>query len=736
MTDIAQPEPETARAIMEGRHGDPFSVLGLHEMDGRLVLRVSRPGAEHVEVLDDTDGRRIVSLAPAEAAAGLFCAAIPRRRKRFPYRLRMTRGADTWEEHDAYAFGPILGEIDEYLLGEGTHGRLWHVLGAHVVTHEDAPGTHFAVWAPNARRVSVVGDFNDWDGRRHVMRRRGSTGVWEIFVPGPGDGTRYKYEVLDTHGNLLPLKADPVGFGSEVSPATASVIRDLTRYGWNDAAWMESRGAAQQSDRPISIYAVHLESWRRVPEDGDRPLTYLEHAERLVEYAADMGFTHIELMPMSEHSFCRSWGDRPTGLFAPTSRFGTHDEFRAFVDAAHGAGLGIILDWAPRHFQNDPHGLGRFDGNALYEHADPREGFHADCNSLVYNYGRREVRNYLISNARFWVEEYHIDGLRVDAVASMLYRNHPRQDGEWVPQQRGRETLEAIAFLQKMNEEVHAAVDSVMTIAEDSTSYPGVSAPTETGGLGFGFKWNMGWMNDTLQYMAEDPINRKHHHDRMTIGLHDAFSENFILPLDHGEVVRGKCSLIGRMPGDTWQRFANLRAYFGFMWGHPGKKLLFMGGEFAQWGEWNHEHSLDWHLLEQESHKGVQRLVRDLNRLYRETPALHERDAKPEGFRWIDGDNRDESVFSWVRYGHEGADPVLVVVNFTPVMRTDYRIGVPHSGHWDEILNSDAAIYGGSDAGNPGGREADHVTQHGCPWSLELTLPPLAAVWFRLARQG
>ncbi len=733
MTDAAALiDNATAKAIADGHHGDPFAVLGLHEVDGKLVIRAMRPEADSVEVIDAKTGRALVALE--RVTDGLFAAVIPRRKKRFPYRLRMTRGSDIWEEQDAYAFGPKLGEMDEYLLGEGTHNQLWDALGAHVCTHEGVEGTHFAVWAPNASRVSVVGDFNGWDGRRHVMRRRGATGVNEIFLPGLGDGTVYKYEILDGAGNLLPLKADPVGFGAELPPATASVVRDLRGFEWSDAGWLSKRGAKQKIDQPISIYEVHLESWRRVPEEGNRSLTYLEHASMLVEYARDMGFTHIELTPVSEYPFGGSWGYQPVGLFAPTSRFGTPQEFRAFVDACHKAGLGLIIDWVPGHFPTDQHGLGRFDGTPLYEHADPKEGFHPDWNTLVYNYGRTEVQNFLIANAKFWFEEYHIDGLRVDAVASMLYRDYSRKEGEWVPNKDGgRENLEAIAFMQRMNETVYAPDDSILTAAEESTAFPGVSAPTSTGGLGFGFKWNMGWMNDTLRYMAEDPINRKYHHDKMTFGLHYAFSENFILPISHDEVVHGKRSMLGKMPGDDWQRFANLRAYYGFMWGHPGKKLLFMGGEFAQAGEWNNETSLDWHLLDHAPHQGMQNLVRDLNRLYSSTPALYEKDCSEDGFRWIDGGNAAESVFSWVRYGNDGSAPVLVVSNFTPVPRTNYRIGVPHKGHWDEKLNSDAAFYGGTDTGTPGGADTEDMSMHGCPYSIEITVPPLATVFFELA---
>jgi 1,4-alpha-glucan branching enzyme len=726
-------DPDVAHDLAIGHHGDPFAVLGLHELaDGSLALRAVRPEADAVEVLDARTGKEIVSLD--QISDGVFAAIIPRRKKRFAYKLRMTRGSEGWEESDPYSFGPRLGDLDEYLLAEGTHGQLWSALGAHTTTHEGASGTHFAVWAPNATRVSVVGDFNGWDGRRHVMRRRGATGIHEIFLPELGDGTVYKYEILDAEFNMLPLKADPVGFGAEIPPRTASVVRDLSGFEWSDKGWMQSRGSKQKIDQPVSIYEVHLESWRRVPEEGGRSLTYSEHANQLVEYAKDMGFSHIELTPISEYPFGGSWGYQPVGLFAPTSRFGTPNDFRAFVDACHNAGLGLIIDWVPGHFPSDEHGLGNFDGSALYEHADPKEGFHPDWNTLVYNYGRTEVQNFLIANAKFWFDEYHIDGLRVDAVASMLYRDYSRKEGEWIPNKDGgRENLEAIDFMRRMNEAVYAADESIMTAAEESTAFPGVSAPTSAGGLGFGFKWNMGWMNDTLRYMGEDPINRKYHHDKATFGLHYAFSENFILPLSHDEVVHGKGSLLDRMPGDDWQRFANLRAYYGFMWGHPGKKLLFMGCEFAQQKEWNNESSLDWHLLDEEPHKGMQSLVRDLNYLYKTTPALHQRDSSPDGFRWIDGGNAADSVLSWIRLGEDGTPPVLVVTNFTPVLRNGFRVGVPRAGHWNEILNSDAAIYGGSDAGTPGGASSKDMPAHGCEASIEITVPPLATVFYKLA---
>ena len=716
-----------AKAIVEGRHGDPFSVLGLHKRAAGWVVTAFVPGAERLSVLTGKAGKPLDAMA-IPGCDGLFCAALPRKTD---YRLRAEGHGAVWEFDDPFRFGPVLGEMDEYLLGEGTHKRLWQVLGAHVITHEGVEGTHFAVWAPNAERVSVVGDFNVWDGRRHPMRRRGATGVWETFVPGLGEGATYKYEIRGHNGYVGPLKADPVGFGSEHPPANASVVRQIAGE-FHDQDWLAGRAARHTIDAPISIYEVHLGSWRRAP--GDRMLSYLELAEQLVEYVADMGFTHIELLPISEFPFDGSWGYQPVGMYAPTIRHGTPAEFRALVDAAHRKGLGILLDWVPGHFPTDPHGLGRFDGTPLYEHADAREGFHQDWNTLIYNYGRVEVANYLVSNALYWLEEYHIDGLRVDAVASMLYRDYSRKDGEWIPNKDGgRENYEAIALLQRMNTTVYGEVPGIMTAAEDSTAFPGVSRPVDHGGLGFGFKWNMGWMNDTLSYMEKDPIYRQYHHHQMTFGLHYAWSENYILPISHDEVVHGKGSMLEKMPGSGEEKFANLRAYYGFMWAHPGKKLLFMGCEFAQGREWNHNQSLDWHQLDIAEHRGVQSYVRDLNRIYRDTPALHVNDTRPEGFEWIESNDAGASVYAWARKGQAGDPMVVAVVNLTPVERT-YRLGLPAAGHWDEILNSDAALYGGGNRGNLGGVTAEAVAWHGRAQSALVTLPPLSAVWFRQAK--
>ncbi len=715
-----------AQAIAEGRHGDPFSVLGLHKRAGAWVVCAFVPGADHVQVLTGKAGKP-VDMARHAAVPEVWCAVLPRKSD---YRLRATGHGAEWDWDDPFRFGPVLGEMDEYLLGEGTHKRLWQVLGAHVITHEGVDGVHFAVWAPNAERVSVVGDFNIWDGRRHPMRRRGPTGVWETFVPGLTEGATYKYELRAHGGTLLPLKADPVGFGSEHPPANASVVRKIAGD-WSDGDWMAGRLAQQNIDAPMSVYEVHLASWRRAP--GDRMLSYHELADQLVDYAADMGFTHIELLPVSEYPFDGSWGYQPVGLFAPTIRHGTPSEFRAFVDAAHRRGIGVILDWVPGHFPTDAHGLGRFDGTALYEHADPREGFHQDWNTLIYNYGRVEVQNYLVSNALYWLEEFHIDGLRVDAVASMLYRDYSRKDGEWLPNRDGgRENYEAIAMLQRMNITAYGEVPGIVTIAEESTAFPGVSRPANHGGLGFGFKWNMGWMNDTLSYMQKDPLFRQYHHHQMTFGLHYAWSENYILPISHDEVVHGKGSMIAKMPGVAEEKFANLRAYYGFMWGHPGKKLLFMGCEFAQGAEWNHNQSLDWHQLDIPAHAGVQRLVRDLNRVYRENPALHVNDTRPEGFQWIESNDAAASVYAWVRRGRAGDPPVVVAVNMTPVERS-YRLGLPAGGAWKEILNTDAGIYGGGNRGNLGLVTAEAKAWHGQDHSAAVVLPPLSAVYFRQA---
>ncbi|CAM3389905.1 1,4-alpha-glucan branching protein GlgB [Paracoccus nototheniae] len=719
-TQPMQISPDQQLALSQGRCDTPFALLGPRPLAEGQWLTVYHPDLARLSVIADGGAVEL-----PRVAGDLFAGPIPEG----PYRLRAQAGSGAeWEFSDPYAFGPVLGEMDLHLLAEGTHRHLWRALGAHVMTHQGVRGTHFAVWAPNARRVSVVGQFNRWDGRRHPMRRVGQ-GVWEIFMPGVVEGVQYKYEILDAQGGVLQ-KADPVGFGSQHPPEKASVVRDITGFGWKDAAWMASRAGAQDRRAPISIYEVHPGSWRRRMDDGGRPLSYQEMARELVAYVKDMGFTHLELMPVSEFPFDGSWGYQPVGLYAPTIRFGPPHEFRDLVDAAHRAGLGVLLDWVPGHFPTDAHGLARFDGTALYEHEDPREGFHQDWNTLIYNYGRVEVQNFLIANAVYWLQEYHIDGLRVDAVASMLYRDYSRKAGEWVPNKDGgRENYEAIAFLKQMNVTAYGEAPGIMTMAEESTSFPKVSAPVDAGGLGFGFKWNMGWMNDTLRYMSRDPVHRGYHHDLISFGLTYAYSENFILPISHDEVVHGKGSLLHKMPGDEWQQFANLRAYYGFMWGHPGKKLLFMGCEFAQPEEWNHNGELNWLAASQPLHQGVQALVRDLNGLYVGLPALHARDAEPEGFQWIATDAA-QSTFAWIRRGDAGDAPVVVVCNFTPVPRPDFRIGVPLAGHWREALNTDALVYGGSGMGNLGGVQADGPGQDGQPASMAVTLPPLSVVIF------
>jgi 1,4-alpha-glucan branching enzyme len=597
---------------------------------------------------------------------------------------------------------------------------------------EGVPGVRFAVWAPNARRVSVVGEFNFWDGRHHMMRKHIPSGVWELFIPHLQVGALYKYEIKSRDGHLLPQKADPVGFAAERPPQTASRVVDTRDYVWNDTAWMSNRAHQSAIDRPISIYEVHLGSWRRDPQNPVEYLSYRELADQLIPYVLNLGFTHIQLMPISEYPFDGSWGYQPVGLFAPTSRFGGPQDFMHFIDSCHQAGLGVLIDWVPGHFPSDGHGLARFDGTPLYEHADERQGFHPDWNTYIYNYGRCEVANFLYANALFWLERFHVDGLRVDAVASMLYLDYSRKQGEWIPNSYGgRENLEAIDLLKRVNQKVYERFPDIMMVAEESTAWPGVSHPVHAGGLGFGYKWNMGWMNDSLRYMSNDPIHRQYHHHDLTFSLLYAFNENFILPLSHDEVVHGKRSLLDKMPGSGDQKFANLRAYYAFMWAHPGKKLLFMGGEFAQGVEWNHNVSLDWHLLDVHFHQGVQRLVQDLNRLYRECPQLHRHDCNPQGFEWVDADDRHNSVFAFIRKA-DNCVPMLIVANMTPVLREGYRIGVPSAGYYRELLNTDAQLYGGGDHGNGGGCVAESQESHGRPWSITLTLPPLATLVFSL----
>ncbi|HEX4767046.1 MAG TPA: 1,4-alpha-glucan branching protein GlgB [Lichenihabitans sp.] len=714
-------------AIVAARHGDPFAVLGVHRQADGGVLRAFVPYAERLSAVGP-DGKAIPLTRRGDA--GFFEGEVPRGDIR--YHLHAENAGGAWDFDDPYGFGPVLGQLDDHLFVEGRHERLYDRLGAHVVEHEGVAGVHFAVWAPNAERVSVVGSWNDWDGRRHQMRKRIESGLWEIFAPGIGVGAIYKYEVIGPRGALLPLKADPVAFESELRPSTASVVAAPSSFAWTDGDYLARRGTLDRRRTPMSIYEVHLGSWRR--GDGNRFLTYDELADQLVPYAAEMGFTHLELMPVSEHPLDASWGYQPIGLFSPTRRFGEPEGLARFVDRAHAAGLGVIIDWVPAHFPVDVHGLAHFDGTPVYEYADPRRGFHPDWNTAIYDFARREVSGFLTANALYWLEHFHVDGLRVDAVASMLYLDYSRKAGEWLPNwDGGNDNREAVDFLKHVNTLVYQKHPGAMTIAEESTAWPGVSSPTYAGGLGFGFKWNMGWMHDTLEFISRDPVHRRWHYDRMTFGLLYAFSENFVLPLSHDEVVHGKKSIIGKMPGDEWQRFANARAYYGFMWGHPGKKLLFMGSEFGQTAEWNFNQSLDWHLLQYGYHSGLSALIRDLNALYRATPALHVRDCEPDGFRWIIADDSANSVLAWLRFGGADDRPVAIVSNFTPVPRSHYRIGLPFAGQWTEVLNTDAALYGGSNSGNMGGVAATMGGAHGLPASAEVFLPPLATLYLEFA---
>jgi 1,4-alpha-glucan branching enzyme len=717
---------DIAWQLANGALHDPFAVLGPQVIGGTSMVRAFQPGARSVTVLARADHRRIGVLSLG--ADGCFVGPVDSDE---PYLLSIEWPNATQETEDPYSFGLLLSESDLHLFNEGRLFQAAFTLGANEMVLDGVLGVRFAVWAPNARAVSVVGDFDTWDPRRHPMRLRLGSGVWELFIPRIRAGARYKFAIVDRDGNRLPDKADPLARATEPPPATASIVAANDPFVWHDDEWMENRASRHNAAAPLSIYEVHAASWFR--PNGTGTASWDELSARLVPYVVEMGFTHVELMPIAEHPFGGSWGYQPLGLFAPSGRFGAVEGFPRFVDACHRAGIGVIIDWVPAHFPTDAHGLARFDGTALYEHADPREGFHQDWNTFIYNVGRREVQGFLIASGIHWLEYFHVDGLRVDAVASMLYRDYSRKQGEWVPNiHGGRENLEAIGFIRHFNAVVNERCPGAMTIAEESTAWPGVSRPIAQDGLGFTFKWNMGWMHDTLRYMEAEPIYRRWHHDEMTFGLIYAFSENFVLPLSHDEVVYGKGSLIRKMPGDDWQRFANLRAYLGFMWGHPGKKLIFMGGEIAQWSEWNHDASIDWDLLDQDRHRGMQRFVRDVNRVYVSQQALHRRDAEPTGFRWVVGDDRENSVFAFLRYGDDGTAPVLVVCNMTPVPRFGYRIGAPRSGYWRELLNSDAAIYGGSNKGNAGGVHSDAVPSHGEAQSLVLALPPLAALFLKV----
>ena len=729
---LSQPtyQQEDLDRLITGTQWNPRAILGPHRgtIDGKscLIIRAWLPYAMQVDLLPEDPAEPLVPMTRLHDA-GLFEAIVPETMPTSSYRLRVTQHDGTVTEfHDPYAFPPLLTEFELHLFAEGTFYKAYDCLGAHLRTVEGITGVHFAVWAPNAERVSVVGDFNRWDGRCHPMTSRGATGLWELFIPDLPEGTLYKYEIRSQERGALLVKADPYAQAGELRPRTASVVRDLSRYAWHDQTWMAARARQNPLSTPLSIYEVHLGSWMRIPEEGTRWLTYQELAQKLIPYAKELGYTHLELMPVTEHPFDGSWGYQATGYFAATSRYGRPEDFMAFVDAAHQAGLGVIMDWAPAHFPDDPHGLATFDGTHLYDHADPRLGHHPEWHSRIFNYDRAEVRTFLLNSALFWLEKYHIDGLRVDAVASMLYLDYGRKAGEWIPNEfGGHENLGAVSFLKELNVLVHREHPGAITIAEESTSWPGVSRPTYTGGLGFTFKWNMGWMHDMLEYFGRDPVHRQFHQDQLTFGLLYAFTENFVLPLSHDEVVHGKRALLDKMPGDLWQRFANLRLLFGSMYGHPGKKMLFMGGEFGQWREWNHDASLDWHLSNFEPHRGLQRLVRDLNGLYRREPALYEADFDWSGFQWIDFNDTENSVIAFLRKATSSSDAVVCVCNFTPVPRYGYRIGVPASGWYRELLNTDAFYYGGSNVGNNGGIQSIGSPCHGFPHSLTLTLPPL-----------
>lgn len=725
---------EEIELVLHAQHADPFHILGAHLVEAAgqsaVALRAFLPQAAQVWALRITGG--VAQALPLERIHqdGFFELVIPGETQIFPYRLRVKPSiGDEYEFDDPYRFPPVLSDFDLHLMGEGTHYKKYEKLGAHLTQMEGVNGVTFGVWAPNARRVSVVGDFNHWDGRRHPMRIRGGTGIWELFIPGLGEGEIYKYEIKSNPSGSIGLKADPYAFYSEQRPKTASVVRNIERYVWRDQEWLENRALRQGLDVPISIYEVHLGSWRRVPEDRNRMLGYRELAHLLVDYAVKMGYTHLELLPVMEHPLDESWGYQTTGYFAPTSRHGTPEDFMYFVDTCHQHNLGVILDWVPAHFPSDAHGLAKFDGTNLYDHEDPRRGEHKDWGTRIFNFGRNEVRNFLWSSALFWLEKYHADGLRVDAVASMLYLDYSRKAGEWIPNQYGgNEDLDAVDFLKKFNELVHAQHPGVLTIAEESTAWSGVSKPTYVGGLGFSLKWNLGWMHDTLLYFSKDPIHRRFHHNNLTFSLLYAFTENFVLVLSHDEVVHGKRSILDKMPGDLWQRFANLRSLYAYMFTHPGKKLGFMGGEFGQWREWNATESLDWHLLTEEPHRKLMELGSDLNRLYQKEAALHQVEFDFTGFDWIDCNDADNSVLAYLRWGRDRAQHLVIICNFTPIPRYGYRVGVPKECFYQEVLNTDDAKYGGSGLTNPPGRQAIPMRWHNQPYSLDLTLPPLGVV--------
>ena len=721
--------PYEIAAIAGGYHGDPFSVLGPHNTEAGLVVRAFLPRTLAVTAVFDDGYEAEMNRVDAD---GFFEVILPERQLPVDYHLRITNYENESSiRDDPYLLPPLITGFDAYLLAEGTHQRMYDYFGAHLQEVNGRHGVLFAVWAPSALRVSVVGNFNNWDGRRHPMRYHHDSGVWELFIPGLGEGELYKYEIKTRYMNYTVVKSDPVGFFNEMRPKTASVVWDLSKYKWQDSAWMENRLEHHQLNKPMSIYEVHLGSWKL--KDGWEWLTYQELTEQLIPYVQEMGYTHIELLPVAEHPFDGSWGYQVTGYFAPTSRFGTPEDFMAFVDACHQANIGVILDWVPAHFPSDQHGLSFFDGTHLYEHADPRQGTHPDWGTYIFNYGRNEVRQFLIANALFWLDKYHIDGLRVDAVASMLYLDFSRQAGEWIPNRYGgRENLEALDFIRQFNDKVHENFPGVLTIAEESTAWPGVTQPASENGLGFDLKWNMGWMHDTLAYIEHEPIHRSFHQGELTFSLLYAFSEKFLLPFSHDEVVHLKRSMLDKMPGDVWQKFANLRLVYGYQWAHPGKKLLFMGGEIGQWQEWSEARSLDWYLLNgDEKHKGLQSFVRTLNQLYQQEAALYEDDNSWDGFFWLDLHDRARSILAFARRAPSSDETILVVCNFTPVVRPGYRLGVPEAGIYHEILNSDAALYGGSNVINEGDYQSEATPWHDQPYSILVTIPPLGIVWFK-----
>ncbi|HUL17001.1 MAG TPA: 1,4-alpha-glucan branching protein GlgB [Terriglobales bacterium] len=730
-------------ALLAARNSDPFSILGPHPMEGGWTVRFFLPWADEASLVFNSAANSPAKITDAAKLRpeGFFEAAWPSNQPTAPepgsYKIQgRSHSGASFEIYDPYSFPYLLSDFDLHLMGEGRHYDTYEKLGAHLKSVAGIAGVHFAVWAPAAQRASIVGDFNAWDGRIHAMRPRGSSGIWELFLPELREGAIYKFEIIGPTGNILPLKADPYAFRAELRPNTGSIVANLDNYIWSDSEWISARQQKNWLNSPISVYEVHLGSWRRVPEDHDRWLTYRELADQLIPYVKEMGYSHIELLPVMEHPYDGSWGYQTLGYFAATSRYGSPTEFMEFVDRCHKSGIGVILDWTPAHFPRDAHGLAQFDGTHLYEHADPRQGSHPDWGTLVYNYGRNEVQNYLISNALFWLDKFHIDGLRVDAVASMLYLDYSRKEGEWIPNKYGgRENLDAIDFIKRMNEVAHGRFPGVLTIAEESTAWPGVSRPVYLGGLGFSLKWNMGWMNDTLKYFSSNPVYRKFEHNKITFSLIYAFSENFMLPFSHDEVVHGKHSLLHKMPGDMWQQFANLRLLYAYQYAHPGKKLLFMGQEFGQRAEWSESVSLEWHLLQYDLHRGVQHLVSDLNRLFAREPALHQVDFDWHGFEWIDCNDADSSVLSFVRRGKNPEDFIVAVLNATPVVRGNYRVGVPTPGFYTEILNTDAGHYGGSNVGNSGGVETSPVAAQGRPHSISLTLPPLAALFLKPSRR-